>query len=130
MLFRSVPGNGKILDHWPLFCSSEALAEHFYSMSTNTSNRRILVVDDNEAIHKDFRKIFGTGTSTGAALEAAEALLFGEQNSSNGSGFEVDSAFQGKEGLEMVLKAVKEGRPYPLAFVDVRMPPVGTASRQ
>src|SRR5579871_1658437 len=94
------------------------------TMSTNKApNRRILVVDDNEAIHKDFRKIFGTSTPTGAALEAAEALLFGEQNASTGAGYEVDSAFQGKEGLEMVLKAVKEGRPYPLAFVDVRMPP-------
>ena len=92
-------------------------------MNKNTSHRRILVVDDNEAIHKDFRKIFGTGTKTGAALEAAEALLFGEEGSSNGAGFEVDSAFQGQEGLEMVRKAVAEGRPYPLAFVDVRMPP-------
>jgi two-component system sensor histidine kinase/response regulator len=92
-------------------------------MNKNTSHRRILVVDDNEAIHKDFRKIFGTGSQTGAALEAAEALLFGEESSSNGAGFEVDSAFQGQEGLEMVRKAVAEGRPYPLAFVDVRMPP-------
>src|SRR6185437_2810632 len=92
-------------------------------MNTTTSHRRILVVDDNEAIHKDFRKIFGAGSATGAALEAAEALLFGEESSSNGAGFEVDSAFQGKEGLEMVRKAVAEGRPYPLAFVDVRMPP-------
>lgn len=80
-------------------------------------------MDDNEAIHKDFRKIFGAGSPSGAALEEAEALLFGEQNSSNGSGFEIDSAFQGKEGLEMVRRAVSEGRPYPLAFVDVRMPP-------
>ncbi len=86
-------------------------------------NRRILVVDDNEAIHKDFRKIFGAGSASGAALEAAEAALFGEEASSNGAGFEIDSAFQGKEGLEMVRKAVAEGRPYPLAFVDVRMPP-------
>src|SRR6185312_12690910 len=46
-----------------------------------------------------------------------------EESSSNGAGFEVDSAFQGQEGLEMVRKAVAEGRPYPLAFVDVRMPP-------
>jgi len=92
-------------------------------MSTKTSYRRILVVDDNEAIHKDFRKIFGGGSATGAALEAAEMLLFGEEASSNGVGFEVDSAFQGKEGLEMVRKALAEGRPYPLAFVDVRMPP-------
>jgi len=92
-------------------------------MSTKMPNRRILVVDDNEAIHKDFRKIFGAGSASGAALEAAEALLFGEESSANGAGFEIDSAFQGKEGLEMVRKAVAEGRPYPLAFVDVRMPP-------
>jgi signal transduction histidine kinase/PleD family two-component response regulator/HPt (histidine-containing phosphotransfer) domain-containing protein len=92
-------------------------------MNTKTSHRRILVVDDNEAIHKDFRKIFGTGSKTGAALEAAESLLFGEESSSNGAGFEIDSAFQGQEGLEKVRKAVAEGRPYPLAFVDVRMPP-------
>ena len=92
-------------------------------MNTKTSQRRILIVDDNEAIHKDFRKIFGAGSPSGAALEAAEALLFGDQNSANGSGFTVDSAFQGQEGLEMVRKALAEGRPYPLAFVDVRMPP-------
>src|SRR5215469_15802073 len=92
-------------------------------MNTKTFCRRILIVDDNEAIHKDFRKIFGAGSPSGAALEEAEALLFGEQNSSNGSGFEIDSAFQGKEGLEMVRRAVSEGRPYPIAFVDVRMPP-------
>ncbi len=92
-------------------------------MNTETSQRRILIVDDNEAIHKDFRKIFGTGSPSGAALEAAEALLFGEQSESNGAGYQVDSALQGKEGLEMVRKAVSEGRPYPLAFIDVRMPP-------
>ncbi len=92
-------------------------------MNTKISQRRILIVDDNEAIHKDFRKIFGAGSPSGAALEAAEALLFGEQSENNGAGYEVDSAFQGKEGLEMVRKAVAEGRPYPLAFIDVRMPP-------
>ena len=37
--------------------------------------------------------------------------------------FDVDSAFQGKEGLEKVLQAIKEGRPYAMAFIDMRMPP-------
>src|SRR5207237_7805350 len=37
--------------------------------------------------------------------------------------FEVDSAFQGQEGLTMVLRAQEEGRPYAMAFIDVRMPP-------
>jgi len=91
--------------------------------TTTTLNRRILVIDDNEAIHKDFRKIFGAGTPAGAALDEAEAFLFGKQESNVPSGFEIDSAFQGQEGLEKVRQALKENRPYPMAFVDVRMPP-------
>ena len=35
----------------------------------------------------------------------------------------MDSAFQGREGLEMVKQAAAKGDPYALAFVDVRMPP-------
>ena len=38
-------------------------------------------------------------------------------------GFRIDSAYQGQEAFEMVKKAVAEGDPYALAFVDVRMPP-------
>jgi hypothetical protein len=37
--------------------------------------------------------------------------------------FEVDSAYQGQEGVLMVKKALAAGRPYAMAFVDVRMPP-------
>jgi len=37
--------------------------------------------------------------------------------------FEIDSAFQGQEGLAKVQHALNEGRPYAMAFVDVRMPP-------
>ena len=37
--------------------------------------------------------------------------------------FELDSAYQGQEGFEMVKGALAENRPYALAFVDVRMPP-------
>ena len=37
--------------------------------------------------------------------------------------YQIDSASQGQEGLRMVEQAAGEGRPYALAFVDVRMPP-------
>jgi PAS domain S-box-containing protein len=37
--------------------------------------------------------------------------------------FELDSAYQGQEGLEKVRQALAEGRPYAVAFVDIRMPP-------
>ena len=53
-----------------------------------------------------------------------EAALFGtEIRNDEGPGFAIDCASQGKEGLEMVRRALAEGRPYALAFVDGRMPP-------
>ncbi|MEN9892743.1 MAG: hypothetical protein RLY78_3038 [Pseudomonadota bacterium] len=38
-------------------------------------------------------------------------------------GFAVDSAYQGQEALAQVEAARREGRPYAMAFVDMRMPP-------
>ena len=87
------------------------------------TNRRVLIIDDNHAIHADFRKILCPGPTT-AALDKVEAELFNAPAASTGGGaFEVDSAMQGKEGLERVQQAVQVGRPYALAFIDVRMPP-------
>ena len=87
-------------------------------------NHRILVVDDNAAIHEDIRKILLPAKPEAPSLEDEEALLFGhEKEASSATVFEIDSALQGQEGLALVDKALKEGRPYALAFVDVRMPP-------
>ncbi len=87
-------------------------------------NRRILVIDDNRAIHDDFRKILSPGSSTAAALDASEAALFGRAtNSVQMAEFEVDSAYQGQDGVLLAQQALEAGRPYALAFVDVRMPP-------
>ncbi|MEN9574563.1 MAG: hypothetical protein RL514_2418 [Verrucomicrobiota bacterium] len=84
------------------------------------SHRRILVVDDNQEIHDDFRKILGAPDATDAALDAAEARLFGRPLSAT---FEIDVASQGVEALYRVVQAQKDGRPYAMAFVDYRMPP-------
>ena len=85
---------------------------------------RILVIDDNPAIHEDFRKILCRDRSSTSSLEAQEAELFGTAAPlGRQSEFEVDSAFQGEAGLARVYHAIQEGRPYELAFVDVRMPP-------
>jgi signal transduction histidine kinase/HPt (histidine-containing phosphotransfer) domain-containing protein len=87
-------------------------------------NQRLLVIDDNPSIHQDFRKILGASQERTAALAEAEAVLFGEAALHVVRPvFEVDSAFQGQEGLAMVQRAREEGRPYAMAFVDVRMPP-------
>ncbi len=95
-------------------------------MASNTTpvNRRILVIDDNLEIHGDFRKVIGGGHDEAANLAAAELALLGESSPpSMNLGFEVDSAYQGQEGVARVRQALEEGRPYAMAFVDMRMPP-------
>ena len=88
------------------------------------NNRRVLVIDDNESIHNDFRSILGSGNSSPTSLSDAKAALFGEVATLTISiAFEVDSASQGQEGLEKIRQALKDNRPYAMAFVDMRMPP-------
>ena len=92
--------------------------------SDTLKNNRILIVDDNPSIHDDIRKILCGHGERNEALGSTKALLFGDDlPQANHTRFEIDSAHQGKEGLEMVQKAIQAGRPYAMAFVDVRMPP-------
>ena len=86
--------------------------------------RRVLVVDDNAAIHEDFRKILGGNTESSAELLAAERLLLGDAAPGVARpAFEIDTALQGQEGVARVRHALKEERPYAMAFIDMRMPP-------
>ena len=87
-------------------------------------NRRILIIDDNRDIHRDFRKVIGGDTEDTVRLAAAELALLGEKPpAALNLGFEIDSAYQGQEGVARVQQALDEGRPYAMAFVDMRMPP-------
>jgi two-component system, NtrC family, sensor kinase len=87
-------------------------------------NRRILVIDDNEAIHVDFTKVLGGDAAPANALDEAAAALFQEDSAGPARRtYDIDSAYQGLDGLQLVRKALDEGNPYALAFVDVRMPP-------
>jgi diguanylate cyclase len=93
---------------------------------TPLANRRILIIDDNAAIHLDFRKVLGAQPehSAQAALDVLEANLFGETvTAAARPNFDIDSAHQGQEGVAMVQQALADGRPYAMAFVDMRMPP-------
>ena len=85
-------------------------------------NHRILVIDDNQAIHDDLRKILLGEVKTQERLQDDEALLFGIEAVPI-TRFEIDSAYQGQEGLAKLEQSLAEGRPYAMAFVDVRMPP-------
>ncbi len=86
-------------------------------------NRRVLVIDDNRSIHEDFRKILQSGDQSGS-LDEARASLFGGEPLLNGLvRFDLDYADQGQAALALVQLARREGRPYAMAFVDMRMPP-------
>lgn len=86
---------------------------------------RLLLVDDNPAIHEDLLKVLCRSNKEQQALASEAADLFDdeEKNNSYSLDFEVDSAYQGEEAYVLVSQAVKEQRRYSLAFVDIRMPP-------
>ena len=88
-----------------------------------TNFNSILVIDDNEDIHRDFRKIFAKST-TSSDLDDLVADIFGEEKTeAEKIEFELQFASQGKQGLEVLKKAQAEGIEFGLAFVDMRMPP-------
>ncbi len=85
------------------------------------SRHRLLIVDDNTSIHDDFRKILA-GAPDDRALASAEALLFGAEPAA-GPAFDLTMAAQGEEAVALARAAIEAGRPFALAFVDIRMPP-------
>ncbi|MBL0215965.1 MAG: response regulator [Myxococcales bacterium] len=93
-------------------------------MSSRTEIR-ILLVDDNPAIHEDFRKILAPADPTSASLDEIEALLFDAPTptAAETASYELVSATQGEEALRLVEAANAVDRPFALAFVDMRMPP-------
>ena len=86
-------------------------------------NRRILIIDDNPAIHADFRKILAGRSEEDQGLARVTQDLFGAASTPrDGMEFELASAYQGQEGLAAAQEAMAAGRPFAIAFVDMRMP--------
>ena len=105
-----------------MFTKEHYAQTHNNSATSHAKNQRILVIDDNPSTHKDWRQLF-QGVDANSATEK-ELAIFGPSSDYVGSeDFEIDSAFQGQEGLEKIRHAFHEGRPYTIVFVDVRMPP-------
>ncbi|HMT43029.1 MAG TPA: EAL domain-containing protein [Chakrabartia sp.] len=94
---------------------------------------RILVIDDEPAMHEAYRRTFDQGGREldGAALQMLARELFAETSATpelSGSDvaptrFNVDHAEQGLDGLKLVAEALEAGQPYQIAFIDIRMPP-------
>ncbi len=91
---------------------------------------RIMIIDDNPAIHRDFKKVLGISHDI-KRLDTLEEQLFSdgdlnlhrEKNNNILPEFIIDTASQGKEGVDKIKKSLERGEHYALAFVDVRMPP-------
>ena len=94
------------------------------SMLRWTANRRVLIVDDNPAIHGDSEKYCAVNKASKRRCRkpkppcsAAQAKHLCRPR------IRIEVAHQGQEALEKVQRALAADRPYALAFVDVRMPP-------
>ena len=99
--------------------------------------RRVIVIDDNPAIHEDFRKILCPLDRRGGELDVLEADLFGAarrvsepppppsapSSRRQAPSFELYADIQGREGCDRVGRMMRIDRPIALAFVDMRMPP-------
>ncbi len=92
---------------------------------TPAVHTKVLVVDDNRAIHADFAKIL-TRRPALPELDYLERLALQDVSSTPAmpvTTYEIESAFQGIEALERVQASVRTDQHYALAFVDMRMPP-------
>lgn len=99
--------------------------------SNTSKNVRVLIVDDNQQIHNDFKSIL-TPELLLVDVEEQEldelmSEVFAESPVSafkhNPYTFKLDFAFQGEEAAKMVDQAYFEKQPYSIVFMDVRMPP-------
>ncbi|HZQ45622.1 MAG TPA: response regulator, partial [Verrucomicrobiae bacterium] len=85
---------------------------------------RTLIIDDDPAVHEIFSGMLASASEFEFPVVQDEPpLIDGLSPQTSFPTFEIDSAFQGQEGLEHVRRAVADSRPYTMAFVDVRMPP-------
>lgn len=91
---------------------------------------RILIVDDEPAMHDSYRRSFApVGRADGGALDAMAAELFGDDDDAAPASAEAEMAFelthamQGLDGVAAIAQSIRDGDPFAVAFIDVRMPP-------
>ena len=95
-------------------------------------NNRVLIVDDSQAIHDDFRKILPCNHQSDRLSELLSQVIDDEPVGSqrvpeagraDGKVFQLEYAYQGMEAVEKVRAALEANQPYALVYTDVRMPP-------
>ncbi len=92
-------------------------------------NRSLLIIDDNHALHRDYHAVLRPDQRDESQdkLDQLESLLLGQSDAEKTKrrerNFEIQSAYQGEEAYELVQRHMAKGIRYPLAYVDMRMPP-------
>ena len=84
-------------------------------------NNRVLIVDDQAAIHEDFREMLAPAPQP--STDALAAAFVDEEPRSFLPKLELLHAHSGQEACAVVEAANAAGSPIALAFVDIRMPP-------
>jgi len=88
-------------------------------------NRRILLVDDEIRILDELKKVLAPSETTSQELQDLESRLFGtsSKKSNRLKTYHVECCCQGDQAIEVVRNAIEIGKPFAVAFLDIRMPP-------
>jgi transcriptional regulator with PAS, ATPase and Fis domain len=88
-------------------------------------NYRVLIVDDEEGIHSDFKDMLNPNGTQTLTDQLAEALL--DENLQNRNAFlppfELLHATSGEEAYDIIRTGKASNRPIAVVYIDVRMPP-------
>jgi len=87
---------------------------------------RILIADDEPSILDAYSSVLVADAKAKQAdggLDALEAELFGDSQQQAAQAYELQLCQQGQQAVAAVKVAAAEGRPFSVAFLDVRMPP-------
>lgn len=93
--------------------------------------RRLLVIDDQQEIHDTFARIFSPAGDDDAALEAFESRFLSvdadhpasaRRTTTGQPRYELAFAHSGEQAIDLVRESARNGVPYSVAFVDMRMP--------
>lgn len=94
------------------------------------SNRRILIVDDQEDLRTQVAKMLKRATAGAEASNLLEQIrrriapkAAASETRAAQITYQVDIAAQGQEAFEMIRQAFEQHNPYALMFLDMRMPP-------
>jgi len=93
------------------------------------NNTRILIIDDDKNIWKSYQSILNKTQAKSSDVNRLEDLLLQgstepkKASTQNNSSYDLSFAQQGEEGFLTLKTAHAQGKPFSLAFVDIRMPP-------